>query len=305
MSIHYYRFTRCGAINRERSPLLERLLARADPPTAVTDWRADAFRLIAPATPIPGVAAAALFAERGALDVASVFIAAPVRYVAEMSTVRLAADGILSLRLPEADALAADFNRVWDGAGVRLLAGRLTALYCVFDQALSATTHDPEEVRDRHIDDYLPTGSGSPRLRRLMSETEMWLFEHAVNRTRVADSLAAANGLWLWGGGPAATSLPTAQGWSAGDDPLFKALAAGPALPHAAAGPGVIVVTAQPGTDEWFGMESRWLRRSFAELRAGRIAGIDLSAGGRCFSLRGRWNWRPWRRRRPWWDCFA
>jgi hypothetical protein len=305
VSTHYYRFTRCGASNRQRLPLLERLLARADPPTAVIDWRADAFRLIASASPIPGVAAAALFAERGPVDAASVFIAAPVRYAAEMSTVRLPADGILSLRRPEADALAADFNRVWDGAGVRLFAVRFTDLYCVFDQALSATTHDPEDVRDRRIEDYLPTGSGSPRLRRLMSETEMWLFEHAVNRTRMAGSMAAVNGLWLWGGGPAATSLPTAQGWSAGDDPLFKAIAAGSELTRAAAASGVVVVTAEPGTDEWFGMESRWLRRSFADLRAARIDGLDLSAGNRCFSQRGRWNWRPWRRRRPWWDSFA
>ena len=232
-------------------------------------------------------------------------LAAPVRYIAEMSTVRLPADGILSLRHPEADALAADFNRVWEGAGVRLLAGRLTDLYCVFDQALNATTHDPEDVRDRHIENYLPTGSGSPRLRRLMSETEMWLFEHAVNRTRMAGSAAAVNGLWLWGGGPAAPSLPTAHGWSVGDDPLFKAFAVGSELPHAAAGSGVVVVAAQPGTDEWLGMESRWLRRSFADLRSARIDRLDLSAGNRCFCVRGRWNWRLWRRRRPWWESFA
>jgi hypothetical protein len=304
VSTHYYRFTRCGAANRERSPMLERLLARADPPTAVIDWRGDAFRLIAPTITIPGVAAAALFAERGPVDAASVFIAAPVHYIAEMSSVRLPDDGILSLLHSEADALATDFNRVWDGAGVRLFAGRFTDLYCEFDQALNATTHDPEDVCDRHIENYLPTGSGSPRLRRLMSETEMWLFEHAVNRTRMSVSAPAVNGLWLWGGGPTVTALPAVQGWSAGDDPLFKAIAAGSELSRAAAASGVVVVTAQPGTDEWRGMESRWLSRSFADLRSARIDRVDLSAGNRCFSVRGRWNWRLWRRRRPWWKCF-
>ena len=48
MSIHYYRFTHRGAGSPQRAPLLERLLARADTSTVVTDWRADAFRLIAP-----------------------------------------------------------------------------------------------------------------------------------------------------------------------------------------------------------------------------------------------------------------
>jgi len=65
------------------------------------------------------------------------------------------------------------------------------------------------------------------------------------------------------------------------------------------------VIDAEPGTDAWRDAESRWLERSFADLRAGRIARLDLSAGDRCYSVRGRWNWRPWRRRRPWWEYLA
>ena len=305
MSTHYYRFTRLGAVHRERAPLLEGLLARAHQPREIADWRADALRLVAPeAAAIPSVAAAALFAEQGPLQGASVFIAAAVHYIAEMSTVRLPADGILHLGRSDADALAADFNRVWEDAGVRLLAGRFTDLYCVFDQALNAATHDPEDVRDRQIDGYLPIGSGSPRLRRLMSEVEMWLFEHPVNRNRTAHSAVAVNGLWLWGGGPPAASLPVVDAWSVGDDPLFKALAGGAELPRTAAS-GVVVVAAELGTAEWRELESRCLRGSLADLRSGRIDRLDLSAGHLRFSLRGRWNWRPWRRRRPWWECFG
>lgn len=306
MSTHYYRFTRLDAVNRDRAPpprtpLLERLLARAGEPNEITDWRADALRLVAPTAAIPGIAAAALFAEQGSSEGASVFIAAPIRYVAEMSSVRMPADGILHLPRSEADALAADFNRVWDGAGVRLLAGRFTDLYCVLDQAVNAATHDPEDVRGRPIDAYLPTGSGSPRLRRLMSEMEMWLFEHAVNRIRSARSVPAVSGLWLWGGGAPATSLPVIAAWSMGDDPLFKALGAG----RDAAASGVAVVASDPGTAEWRDLESHGLQRSFADLHSGRIDRLALSAGHRCFSVRGRWNWRPWRRHRPWWESFG
>ena len=125
MSIHYFRFTHRGAGNRQRARLLEALLARADAPAVVTDWRADAYRVIAPKSATrPGLGAAALCAELGSVDAASVFIATPVHYIAEMSNVRLASDGILSLRRPEADALVADFNRVWHDAGIRLIAGR-------------------------------------------------------------------------------------------------------------------------------------------------------------------------------------
>jgi hypothetical protein len=292
VSTHYFRFTCCGAVNRQRVQLLERLLARADAPTAVSDWRADGFRLIAPQmTPMPGVGAAALYAEFGGVDAGSVFLATPVHYVADMSSVQLPADGILSISEAEADILAVDFNRVWHDAGIRLLAGR-RALYCAFDQALDATTHDPEGVLDQRIDNHMPAGADAPRMRQLMSEIEMWLFEHAVNRSRT--SAAAVNGLWLWGGGPALTSLPPVDGWTAGDDPFFSAF---PARPESSSGAASgVVVTAD--------LQSTWLERSFADLGSGRVERVCLSAGSRCFSVGTGWNWRPWRRHRPWWEYF-
>ncbi|MGC2032912.1 MAG: hypothetical protein WA642_23050, partial [Steroidobacteraceae bacterium] len=222
MSSHYFRFMH-RAVHRQRSVLLERLLARADRSVAVADWRADAFRAIAPPSiGMPGVAAAALYAERGPVDAASVFLATPVHYLAEISNVRLPADGILSLHRPEAEALAVDFNHVWSDAGIRLLSGGRAELFCAFDQPTEAATADPEDVLDRHIADHLPAGAAAPRLRQLMSEIEMWLFEHPVNRARTAQAAPVLSGLWLWGGGPALASLPAVNGWTAGADPLFK-----------------------------------------------------------------------------------
>ena len=221
-----------SALLRRRSRLLEQLLARADSCTRVADWRADAFRIIAPpAAAMPGVAAAALFADQGIVAGASVLMATPVHYLAEMNNVRLPADGILSLHPAEAGELAGDFNRVWHDAGIRLLSGRGAALYCVADQPLQAATHDPEDILDRHIDSHLPAGPDAPRLRRLMSEIEMWLFEHAVNRRRSAAAAPTVSGLWLWGGGPVAGSLPPLAGWMHGRRSVFRSirLAAGSA----------------------------------------------------------------------------
>jgi hypothetical protein len=136
----------------------------------------------------------------------------------------------------------------------------------------------------------------------------MWLFEHAVNRTRMEGAEPAVNGLWLWGGGPALASLPPVAGWTAGEDPFFKAFgtrtSAAADASRANPASGVIVIDAEPGIDAWRDAESRWLEPSFADLRSGRISRLDLSAGDRCFSVRGRWNRRPWRRRRPWWEVF-
>jgi hypothetical protein len=314
VSTHYFRFTHRGAGDRQRARLLEGLLARADAPSVVTDWRADAYRIIAPtAHAMPGLGAAALCAELGSVDAASVFIATPVHYLAEMSDVRLAAEGLLSLDPTEAEALAADFNRVWHDAGIRLIAGRPQAaagmgpthLFCAADRALHAETRDPEDVLDRHIAEYLPAGADAPRLRQLMSEIEMWLFEHAVNRTRVLRAAPPISGLWLWGGGPALASLPPVEGWTVGTDVFFNAFGARPTASSEANTAGIVVIDDEPGSQAGREAELRWLERSLGDLNSGRISRLDLSAGGRCFSVKGRWNRRPWRRRRPWWEVFA
>jgi hypothetical protein len=222
-----------------------------------------------------------------------------------MSNVRLPDDGLIALRWPEADALAVDFNRVWGGVQVGLQAGRCGELFCLFKQGLGAQTQDPEEVLGRHIVDHLPSGADAARLRRLMSEIEMWLFDHPVNRARAAAAQPAVNGLWLWGGGAALASLPPLEGWTAGDDLYFKALGAGMPEERASLGSGVVVIGAAPGTARWGDAESRWLERSAADLRARRIAGIAFSSGNRRFRVNARSRWRFWRARRPWWEYFT
>lgn len=303
MSAQYFRFSARTPPDPRRSLLLEQLLARADTSASSSDWRLDAFRLIAPpAASMPAVAAAALFADRGVMEAAWVCIAAPVHYLAEMNNVRLAAEGMPTLRPDEAEALALDFNRVWSDSGTRLLAGRSAVLYCILDRALQVTTRDPEDVIGRHIEEYLPIGGGAPVLKRLMSEIEMWLFEHPVNGARAAQGLAPITGLWLWGGGTAITSLPTIQGFCSGNDVFFKAFtqqAAG------GGGGGVIVMPDVPGSDTWHEAESRWLKPAVAQLREGVISRLDLSAGARGWSVSARAILRFWRRRKPWWEWFA
>jgi len=312
-STRHLRFTANSAASPQRSLLLERLLARADASVLVTDWRADAFGVIAsPGALMPGVAAAALYADFGAVPGASAFIATPVHYVAEMNNVRLAAGGVLSLSVSEALALAADFDRLWRDAGIRLLAGPTGALYCVTDRPMPAITHDPQAIQDRHIEHYLPAGPAAPRLRQLMSEIEMWLFEHPVNRSRIADAVPAVSALWLWGCADVVSSLPPVAGWAAGDDPFFRAFGARPDTQRTAdaedeprPGSGVAVIGVAPGAAGWGDIESHWLERSVADLRTGRIARLELSAADRKFIVSARWRRRFWRRPHPWWEYFA
>jgi hypothetical protein len=307
----YFRFV-ARAAERRRSPLLEQLLARADHRTPVTDWRADAFRVIAPSlSSMPGVAAAALCAvdtaavDTATVDAAWVCAATPVHYAAEMTTVRMSADGVLSLQPNEAESLASDFNRVWAGSGIRMTAARTAAgtaqLFCVFDRALDVATCDPEDVSGRHLEEFLPAGEDAARLKRLMSETEMWLFEHEANRIRTELLRPTISGLWFWGGGASVAALPSVQGWAAGDDLFFDAFNRSRDEKYPS---GVVAAVCAPGSDQWHTVEARWLRPAVEDLRARRISRLQLSAADRCFTVTARGLRRFWRRTKPWWESF-
>jgi hypothetical protein len=300
VSSQYFRFAARGPSEPRRSRFLERLVARSPPGVALSDWRADAFRIIAPqAACVPAVAAAALCADRGPVDAAWVCLASPVLYVAEISNVRLSGQGILTLAPEDAETLALHFNREWNDAGVRMSCGQAGRLYCLFDRALEVSTRDPHDVMDQRIEEYLPTGADAPRVRRLMSEIEMWLFTHALNSSRTAQGISPISGLWLWGGGVPLEALPKVQGWVAGEDVFFNAFSG-----EKSAG-GVIIAPQRPGSDEWPQAESRWLKPAVRQLRSGRLSQLYLSGAERCYSLTPGQVRRFWRRAKPWWESFA
>jgi hypothetical protein len=93
--------------------------------------------------------------------------------------------------------------------------------------------------------------------------------------------------------------LPRVQGWAAGDDVFFSA------FKGEESDGGVIVASEAPGESGWHDIESRWLKPAVAQLRAGRLTRLDISAGGRCVTLSPRAVRRFWRRRKPWWESFA
>jgi len=266
--------------------------------------RSPQFRVIAPGEKtLPPIAAAAACASSGTLPGAWGFIATPVCFSAGMSTVTMPGDGLVELRPEEAAALASDFNRTFVDAGMRLSVGRSAILVCVFDRVLQVTTHDPEAVAGHDVFAFQPAGTDAPRLRRLMSEIEMWLFDHAVNRARTADGRRSVTGLWLWGGGSTGRTMPLVQGWTAGSDPFFSAFGQATRFPREA-GPGVVVCIDQPGSDTWPEVEQQWLTPALAALQSGLIKRLDLSAAERRFSIGKRAALRFWRRARPWWESF-
>jgi hypothetical protein len=302
LSTVYFRITARGAHSQTRAPSLERLLARADGPTDATDWRAQAFRLIAPeGARVPAVASAALAPSARRAPGSWVCLATPVHLLAGMTSIGMAADGLLEIEPVEADALVADFNQVFAGGGVSLERGRDALLLCRFDAPLRVTTSAPEEAAGHDLWAYLPRGDDAPRLRSLTSEIEMWLFDHAVNRRRRETQHPEINALWLWGEGAADAEAPTLSGWTAGEDPLFGSFTPVSRYPGASTS-GVVAVPDWPGSAAWQDVEERWLAPALADLRAGRLESIELSARRRCMRFNARALWRFWRRARPWWE---
>jgi hypothetical protein len=233
-----------------------------------------------------------------AMRTAWLCLATPLRYVAEISNVRLSPAGILTLDAAEAALLARDFNHVWRDSAFRLDAvGR--SLFCRTDEVQSAVLCDPERVLGRHLQEFLPVGAHAGALKRLMSEMEMWLFEHEVNRARERRMAERISGLWLWGGGPPLDALPLTAGGAAGEDVFFSAFAAASGQPES-----VIVVQDAPGTETWGPVQARWLQPALDDLQRGVISRLDLSAGVRCWHLGRRWRRRIFRRVKPWWEYF-
>jgi hypothetical protein len=313
LPIVYFRIAARGTPRALRAPALERLLARADGPSSTAAWRTAAFRTIAfdDADP-PPIAVAQLRAAGDTTRDGWAALATPVRLVAGMSSVHLPADGLLEIDVSEADTLAADFNRCFGGGGSRLVRGLGSGLLCVFDARLAADTTSPEEASGGDVWAHQPRGAGSAELRRLATEIEMWLFDHALNAARRARGLPVISALWFWGAGALDVHLPRVAGWTAGDDALFSAFDRRTQYPVGsnAGGPdrsksGVVVVAAWPGTAAWAESEQRWLRPALEDLEAGHLSRLEISAASRSFSLSARGLRRFWRRPQPWWRSFG
>ncbi len=252
---------------------------------------------------MPPVAAGALKGVNAPVRGRWASVATPVHLTAGMTSVSMPRDGILTLEPDEAGALAADFNEVFAGSGVRMAVGRAATLMCLFDEALEVETHDPESVLGHDVFEQQPAGVHGPRLRRLMSEIELWLFDHPKNRARRAHGRSAITGLWLWGGAEIGTAVPAVHGWTAGQDAFFSAFGAAIRWPTEG-GNGVVACAFEPGSVEWEAIESGWLSPAAAALRSRRIQRLELSAAGVRISVMPGLNLRFWRRPRPWWESF-
>jgi hypothetical protein len=315
-----------------RLPVLEAWLAGAQVEQLPGGWRAWLLAKHAPGLAQGALAPVAALAlpmaagsAAGALGApaAHPWLATPVHFVAGLDTVRLHPAGLLALDAGEQLALAADFERVFAGSGWCLHAGSRRELLLEGPASEGVQSGDPARWLGADPAAGLPSGPGAGPLRRLGAEVEMWLYEHAVNRARVARGLLPVSALWLWGGGaplpvPAAAlrGMPRLHG----ADLLLDGLARSAGQARPTSPEGIAALPEGTGGEDQFvllgggtspdlaalqALERDWLAPGWAQWRAGRWDGLTLVCGVRAFHARAGGLGGLWRSLRPvppWWQ---
>lgn len=94
--------------------------------------------------------------------------------------------------------------------------------YLSANAAIATATLPPGAIDQQKPDDYMPGGDTAAAYRSLISEIEMALHDHEINRQRELAGRPPVNSLWLWGGGVAPPQKTSPLPPLFGDDPLLK-----------------------------------------------------------------------------------
>lgn len=93
--------------------------------------------------------------------------------------------------------------------------------YLRAERPISTASVPSYVVDQREPGEFLPTGEHTAMHRNILSEIEMALHEHEVNRRRMEEGKQPVNSLWLWGGGVAPEKIIRPQPPLFADDPLL------------------------------------------------------------------------------------
>ena len=94
--------------------------------------------------------------------------------------------------------------------------------YLRSESPLATADVDAEAIDGQVPNDYLPSGETAASFRRLLSEIEMALHDHAVNIEREMQGKVPVNSLWIWGGGYAPERQVVPHPPLFADDPLLR-----------------------------------------------------------------------------------
>ena len=157
--------------------------------------------------------------------------------------------------------------------------------YLRAERPISTSSVPSYVVDQREPGEFLPTGEHTAMHRNILSEIEMALHEHEINRRRMEEGKQPVNSLWLWGGGVAPEKTVRLQPPLFADDPLLlgyweSATAAADVWPgdfaacaQASVG-GFVAVTPEFASDP--GQLAAWLDELHDLLRSARVSRLIL-----------------------------
>jgi len=264
--------------------------------------------------------AAVVAAAEGVPPQVSPWLVTPLHLLAGMKTVHVPMNACLTLTPAESRALALEFTALFGADGLTLQAIEPSGFLLYGLDAEGAETMEPARLLGGTLDEGLPSGPGSRRVRQLMTEMDLWLHELPLNRAREARNEPRINTLWLWGGGQSLRdalprSAPSA-GWAAvhaedvwvssfgqlsgiavqalprdATSLLAKLVSAG-AAPAVEGAVCVIVPCAAQGLAV---LDAAWIQPAVEAVRGGVLRGVSIVGNDRCVTLAAGDQWRFWR----------
>ncbi len=172
--------------------------------------------------PTDGLAALRLWGQTGERSAAWIAAADPVHLEARLDHLRLYAFCVDDVPRSDLRKLFASMQE-FVGGDERFAFARLGPLvYLRSSEPIATSAVSPAVVDGREPDEYMPTGETARAHDLLLSELQMALHDHEVNRHRAASGDRTVNSIWLWGGGiaPDPEERPIPPVFS--DDPLIR-----------------------------------------------------------------------------------
>jgi hypothetical protein len=150
------------------------------------------------------------------------FHAQPVHLVAGMNHVQLVDQVALSCEESQAVYPCVAALNTSDSEFTMSAQGRW---YWWTQHALCVETVSPLHAAESRLDEAMPSGQDGRALRALMSEVQMALHDHPVNRARERRERLPANAVWLWGQGSMVEEAPRILPRIRADDVYARGLA--------------------------------------------------------------------------------
>jgi hypothetical protein len=220
----------------------------------------------------------------------------------------------------DAEAMCDALNAHFADTGLRFVAPHPRRWYVQVDAEPQMTTSPLRQALGRDARHFQPQGADALRWQSIVTEMQMLLYAHPLNRAREARGETVLGSLWFWGGGRA---MPLNKTYAAvgGDCELAAACAEATGVPHV--GSLRVMLDAQYESGLWvciavadalqradlhawreavLRIEHEIARPLLAALQAGRLGRLTLEVlrenGSRRYSATRGDVWKLWRPQR-------